>query len=75
MLSEVNPLVLISFDEVMKVAIASTQFSEIDPKNENIVETARIQNLVVAPSEVIRMRGGDPEEVRGHGLPKILKQC
>ena len=50
------------FDEVMKVAIASTQFSEIDPKAENIVETARIQNLVVAPSEVIRMRGGDPEE-------------
>ena len=50
------------FDEVMKVAIASTQFSEIDPKNENIVETARIQNLVVAPSEIIRQRGGDPEE-------------
>ena len=58
-----QPVGLDRFDEVMKVAIASTQFSEIDPKNENIVETARIQNLVVAPSEVIRMRGGDPEEV------------
>ena len=57
-----QPVGLDRFDEVMKVAIASTQFSEIDPKAENIVETARIQNLVVAPSEVIRMRGGDPEE-------------
>ena len=51
------------FDEVVKVAIASTQFSEIDPKNENLVETARIQNLLISPSEVIRQRGGDPEEV------------
>ena len=58
-----QPVGLDRFDEVMKVADRRRRnFSEIDPKAENIVETARIQNLVVAPSEVIRMRGGDPEE-------------
>lgn len=50
-------------DEVCKVETASVQFAEIDPKNENTVETARIQNLLLAPSEIIRQRGGDPQQI------------
>ena len=57
-----SPVGLDRLDEVLKVAIASVQFSEIDPKNENAVEVSRLQNLVLAPSEAIRQRGGDPEE-------------
>lgn len=52
-----------SLPEILKVVTASVQFAEIDPRNENIVESSRIQNLVLAPSEVIRQRGGDPEQV------------
>ena len=57
-----TPIGLDRLDEVCKVAIASVQYSEVDPKNENAVETSRIQNLLLSPSEVIRMRGGDPEQ-------------
>ena len=38
-------------------------YPEIDPKAENMVEQARIQNLLLAPSAAIRSRGGDPDMV------------
>ena len=44
-----TPIGLDRLDEVCKVAIASVQYSEVDPKNENAVETSRIQNLLLSP--------------------------
>ena len=56
-------LSLMDMPQVMNIDTASVIYPEIDPKAENTVEQARIQNLLLSPSAAIRSRGGDPELV------------
>ena len=71
-------LSLMDMPEVMNIDTASVMYPEIDPKAENMVEQARIQNLLLSPSAAIRSRGGDPDKVwatGGKGHPKKMREA